>query len=86
LSQRQVFFDADNDGEPLYWLVLVEMKKTDQANYKNRLYINNGKGLLQKSTSTTTKANVSVVILRTVSIMMAISCVYRVEAFLVFTE
>ncbi len=58
------FFDANGDG---YLDLLVGSggnEKADQANYKNRLYLNNGKGTFTKSKSIvpTTNNNVSVII------------------------
>ncbi len=58
------FFDANGDG---YQDLLVGSggnEKADQANYKNRLYLNNGKGTFSKSKSIlpTTNNNVSVII------------------------
>lgn len=57
------FFDVDNDGDIDLLVGSGGNEKLDQANYKNRLYLNNGKGVFVKSKSTipTTKNNVSVI-------------------------
>jgi enediyne biosynthesis protein E4 len=57
------FFDADNDGDQDILVGSGGNEKADQANYKNRLYLNNGKGVFTKSTTNipTTNNNVSVI-------------------------
>ncbi|WP_395054569.1 VCBS repeat-containing protein [Flavobacterium sp.] len=57
------FFDVDNDGDQDVMVGSGGNEKADQANYKNRLYLNNGKGIFTKSTTTlpTTNSNVSVI-------------------------
>ncbi|MGO4817541.1 VCBS repeat-containing protein [Flavobacterium sp. W22_SRS_FP1] len=57
------FFDADNDGDIDLLVGSGGNEKEDQANYKNRLYLNNGKGVFIKSKSVipTTNNNVSVI-------------------------
>ena len=57
------FFDADGDGDQDLLVGSGGNEKTDQANYKNRLYLNNGKGMFTKSKSIipTTNNNVSVI-------------------------
>jgi len=57
------FFDVDNDGDQDLMVGSGGNEKTDQANYKNRLYLNNGKGVFAKSKATipTTNNNVSVI-------------------------
>lgn len=57
------FLDADNDGDQDLLVGSGGNEKTDQANYKNRLYLNNGKGIFVKSKVSipTTNNNVSVI-------------------------
>jgi hypothetical protein len=57
------FFDVDNDGDQDLLVGSGGNEKADQANYKNRLYLNNGKGVFVKSKATipTTNNNVSVI-------------------------
>lgn len=58
------FFDANGDGYLDLMVGSGGNEKADQANYKNRLYLNNGKGVFTKSKSVipTTNNNVSVII------------------------
>ncbi|PZX93528.1 CRTAC1 family protein [Flavobacterium aquariorum] len=57
------FFDVDNDGDQDLMVGSGGNEKADQANYKNRLYLNNGKGVFTKSKTNipTTNNNVSVI-------------------------
>ena len=57
------FFDADGDGDQDLLVGSGGNEKADQTNYKNRLYLNNGKGIFTKSKSIipTTNNNVSVI-------------------------
>lgn len=57
------FFDTDNDGDIDLLVGSGGNEKADQANYKNRLYLNNGKGVFSKSKINfpTTNNNVSVI-------------------------
>jgi enediyne biosynthesis protein E4 len=57
------FFDVDGDGDQDLLVGTGGNEKADQANYTNRLYLNNGKGTFAKSTAIlpTTNNNVSVI-------------------------
>ncbi|MCZ8197766.1 MAG: VCBS repeat-containing protein [Flavobacterium sp.] len=57
------FFDADGDGDQDLLVGTGGNEKADQTNYKNRLYLNNGKGVFTKSTLLipSTNNNVSVI-------------------------
>ena len=57
------FFDANGDGYLDLMVGSGGNEKADQANYKNRLYLNNGKGVFTKSKTNipTTNNNVSVI-------------------------
>lgn len=57
------FLDVDGDGDQDLLVGSGGNEKTDQADYKNRLYLNNGKGIYTKSKTTlpTTNNNVSVI-------------------------
>ena len=57
------FFDVDNDGDQDLLAGSGGNEKVDQTNYKNRLYLNNGKGIFTKSKNTipTTNNNVAVI-------------------------
>jgi hypothetical protein len=57
------FFDVNNDGHVDLLVGSGGNEKSDQANYKNRLYLNDGKGVFVKSKTNmpTTNNNVSVI-------------------------
>lgn len=57
------FFDADNDGDVDLLVGSGGNEKADQANYKNRLYLNNGIGVFTRSKTIipTTSNNVAVI-------------------------
>ncbi|WP_225899032.1 VCBS repeat-containing protein [Flavobacterium erciyesense] len=57
------FFDADNDGDVDLLVGSGGNEKADQVNYKNRLYLNNGKGVFTRSETVipTTSNNVAVI-------------------------
>ncbi|MBP6556796.1 MAG: VCBS repeat-containing protein, partial [Flavobacterium sp.] len=57
------FIDADKDGDLDLFVGSGGNEKADQANYKNRIYLNNGKGQFTKSKTKlpTTNHNVSVI-------------------------
>ncbi|MGZ9676834.1 VCBS repeat-containing protein [Flavobacterium sp. GNP001] len=57
------FFDGDNDGDVDLLVGSGGNEKADQANYKNRLYLNNGKGVFTRSETVipTTSNNVAVI-------------------------
>ncbi len=62
-NTASAFFDADTDGDQDLLVGSGGNEKEDAANYKNRLYLNNGKGIFSKSDISipTTNNNVSVI-------------------------
>ena len=62
-ATASAFFDVDHDGDQDLLVGSGGNEKEDQANYKNRLYINNGKGIFTKSKNSipTTNNNVAVI-------------------------
>lgn len=57
------FFDVDQDGDQDIMVGSGGNEKADQTNYKNRLYLNNGKGVFTKSLSLVPSTNNNVAVI-----------------------
>ena len=57
------FFDVDQDGDMDLLIGSGGNDKSDQSNYKNRLYLNNGKGVFEKSNTNIPSANTNVAVI-----------------------